>query len=235
MIITHPSSDKEEWPLKQWDIITTIGDHAVDNIGMTQVAENLRLNFGYFIPKLAKDGKVPLSINRGGKAVQIELPVSADTESLLPQLGNKYPSYFIYGPLVFSPVYSEHLRLNPTVLSFRGSPILGRGFGKRKFADEQLVTVCSPLLPHKITKGYDIDYFPCVSKVNGTKIKSLKHLIETLRDCKDDFVTFEWSDQHVENIVFKRTEIVAATDDILDDNGIRSRASADLADVWPSK
>jgi len=234
MIITHPSSDKD-WPLQQWDIITTIGDHAIDNTGMVQVAENLRLNFGYFIPKLAKDGKVPLAINRAGKAMQIELPVSSDTQGLLTQLGTSYPSYFIYGPLVFSPVYTEHLRLNPTILSFRGSPILSRGFGKRAFPDEQLVTVCSPLLPHRITKGYDVDYFPCVAKVNGVKIKNLKHLIETLRDCKDEFVTFEWTDQHVENIVFKRTEIVAATDEILDDNGIRSRSSTDLADIWPAK
>ncbi len=234
MIITRGSSDKD-WPLQQWDIITTIGDHAVDNTGMVQVAENLRLNFGYFIPKLAKDGKVPLSINRAGKAMQIELPVSSDTQGLLPPLGTAYPSYFIYGPLVFSPVYTEHLRLNPTILSFRGSPILSRGFGKRAFPDEQLVTVCSPLLPHRITKGYDVDYFPCVAKVNGVKIKNLKHLIETLRDCKDEFVTFEWTDQHVENIVFKRAEIVAATDEILDDNGIRSRSSADLSDIWPAK
>jgi S1-C subfamily serine protease len=235
MIITRASSDKPEWPLKQWDIITAIGDHKVDNTGMVQVADNLRLAFGYYTPRLVKDGKIPLSINREGKPIDIQLPVTADSERLLQHLDTAYPSYFIYGPLVFSPVYSEHLRLNPTVLSFRGSPILTHGFDKRKNPDDQLVTVCSPLFPHKITKGYDVDYFPCVAKVNGTKIKNLKHLIETLRDCKDDFVTFEWYDQHVENIVFKRSDIEKSTDEILDDNGIRNRASPDLADVWPLK
>jgi S1-C subfamily serine protease len=235
MIITRPSSDASDWPLKKWDIITAIGDHKVDDTGMTQVAENLRLNFAYYAPKLCKDGKVPLSIVRDGKPMNIELPVSSDSNRLLPHLGTSYPSYFIYGPLVFTPVYAEHLRLNSTVLSFRGSPILTKGFSKRTDPDEQLVTVCSPLFPHRITKGYDVDYFPCVAKVNGTKIKNIRHLIETLRDCKDEFVIFEWYDQHVENLVFKRSDILATTDEILDDNGIRNRASPDLAEIWPAK
>lgn len=235
MIITRPAKTDPEWPLQSWDIITAVGGKELDNTGMVQVAPNLRLRFDYFTPKLGAGGKLPLSINRFGKAMQIELPVSADDNRLLPHLGNTYPSYFIYGPLVFSPVYAEHQRLNATLLSYRNSPILSRGFSRRAFPDEQLVTVCSPLLPHRITKGYDVDYFPCVAKVNGTPIKNLNHLIETLRDLKDDFVTFEWFDQHVENLVFKRSEIVAATDEILDDNGIRSRASTDVADVWPMK
>jgi S1-C subfamily serine protease len=235
MIITRPSTDLPDWPLKSWDIITGVGDRSVDNTGMVQVAPNLRLRFDYFTPKLAASGKLPLSINRFGKAMKVELPVSSDDNRLLPHLGNSYPSYFIYGPLVFSPVYSEHQRLNATLLSYRNSPILSRGFSRKAFDDEQLVTVCSPLLPHRITKGYDVDYFPCVARVNGTAIKNLKQLIETLRDSKDEFVTFEWHDMHVENLVFKRSDIDAATDEILDDNGIRSRASSDVADVWPAK
>lgn len=235
MIITKPSSDAADWPVKQWDIITAVGPHKVDNTGMVQVAPNVRLRFDYYTPKLGASGKLPLSINRFGKAMDIELPVWTDDKRLLPHLGNSYPSYFIYGPLVFSGVYSEHQRLSATLLSFRGSPILTRGFSTRKFDGEQLVTVCSPLLPHRITKGYDVDYFPCVAKVNGTPIKNLRHLVEVLRDLKDDFVTFEWHDQHVESLVFKREELQTAWDEILEDNGIRSRASSDIADAWPAK
>lgn len=235
MIITKPSSDAADWPVKQWDIITAVGPHKVDNTGMVQVAPNVRLRFDYYTPKLGASGKLPLSINRFGKAMDIELPVWTDDKRLLPHLGNSYPSYFIYGPLVFSGVYSEHQRLSATLLSFRGSPILTRGFSTRKFEGEQLVTVCSPLLPHRITKGYDVDYFPCVAKVNGTPIKNLRHLVEVLRDLKDDFVTFEWHDQHVESLVFKREELQTAWDEILEDNGIRSRASSDIADAWPAK
>lgn len=236
MIITRPSSDDPAWPLKPWDIITAVGPHNIDNTGMVQVAPNLRLRFDYFTPKLGASGKLPLSINRFGKAMQVELPVHAESRQLLSNLGNSYPSYFVYGPLVFSAVYSDHVRrLNMTALAYRNSPILTRAFDDREFEGEQLVTVCSPLLPHAITKGYDVDYFPCVAKVNGVAIKNLKHLVETLKAETSDFIVFEWHDHHVENLVFKRAELLDAWDDILDDNGIRNRASPDVADVWPAK
>ena len=39
----------------------------------------------------------------------IELPVSAGTTELIESLRGRYPSYFVYGPLVFSPVTAEFL------------------------------------------------------------------------------------------------------------------------------
>jgi len=71
-----------------------------------------------------------------------------------------------------------------------------------------------------------------VGKVNGTPIQSLKQLVETLRDLKDDYVIFEFADEGTETVVFKRDEIMKATDEILDDNSVRSPCSADLEKVW---
>src|SRR3954451_10155030 len=47
-------------PLKEWDVITKIGDSAVDDQGMVQVGAgaNLRIRFAYLVQKLAKNGKV---------------------------------------------------------------------------------------------------------------------------------------------------------------------------------
>jgi len=54
------------------------------------------------IQRVANNGKVPVSVVRAGKPMQIQLPVSAEHPTLVTDLRGGYPSYFIYGPLVFS-------------------------------------------------------------------------------------------------------------------------------------
>jgi len=56
-----------------------------------------------------------------------------------------------------------------------------------------------------------------------------------LRDCKDEFIILAFDSRFGETLVFKRSEIVAATDDILTDNGIRSQGSTDTMEVWNAK
>jgi hypothetical protein len=75
-----------------------------------------------------------------------------------------------------------------------------------------------------------------VKSVNGIKLKNLPHMVETLRDLKDDYVTFEFAGiRGNETIVFKREDVLKATEDILNDNGIRQEASEDLRKVWRAK
>ncbi len=102
MVVHRPDSTNPAYPLKEWDVITKIGDTPVDDQGMIKLGTNLRVHFPYLIQKIARNGKVPLTIVRAGKEIQIELPVSPDHPLVIPSLGNDYPPYFICGPLVFS-------------------------------------------------------------------------------------------------------------------------------------
>jgi PDZ domain len=74
-----------------------------------------------------------------------------------------------------------------------------------------------------------------VYSVNGTPIKSLKHLVELLRDLKDPFVTFEFNQKGGEALVFSRSAVMGATEEILTDNGVRAQASPELLSVWQAK
>ena len=59
--------------------------------------------------------------------------------------------------------------------------------------------------------------------------------LEVLRDSKDKFITIEFAGRDGETMVFPRAEMLAATDGILTDNGIRSRGSPDIMAVWNAK
>ncbi len=91
------------------------------------------------------------------------------------------------------------------------------------------------MFSHKITKGYGQVFGAVVSTVNGTPVKNLAHLVELLRDASGEFLEFDFVDRHVEKLVFRRAEIMAATEEILSNNGIRKQYSEDLAAVWGKK
>jgi PDZ domain len=71
-----------------------------------------------------------------------------------------------------------------------------------------------------------------VATVNGVHIRSLAHLVSVLRDLKDENVVFEFEGRSGESMVFARAQMVAATDAILTDNGVRAQGSADMLAVW---
>ncbi len=244
MIVHKPNSLDPAYPLKEWDVITRIGDTPVDDQGMIQMGTNLRVRFAYLVQKIAKDGKVQLTVVRAGKEVKVELPVSPKYPVVTPELGNAYPSYFIYGPLVFSTATDQFVRgLTGNArgarwmswLITRGSPMVSRFDDKPAFPGEELVVVPSPLFPHKLSQGYSNPFCEVVKAVNGIPIKNLNHLVEVLRDARGEFITIEFNNRAGETLVFPRTAMLAATDDILTDNGIRSQGSPDTLAVWNAR
>jgi S1-C subfamily serine protease len=241
MVVHRPARSDPAYPLKEWDVISRIGDTPIDNQGMVKIDKDLRVSFGYLIQKLAKDGKLPLTVLRGGKSMGVQLPVSTEHPTLVEDLHGGYPSYFIYGPMVFSPATWQlvsTLQNNIGMMRMFGllkSPLVTRALDEPDAELEQLVIVASPFFPHKIANGYSSAVGAVVYSVNGVHIKSLKHLVAVLRDLKDPFVTFEFDQKGGEALVFSRQAIMAATDDILSDNGVRAQGSADTLEVWQDK
>jgi len=241
MVVHRPDKTDASYPLKEWDVITRIGDTPIDNQGMVKIDKDLRVNFGYMIQRLVKDGKLPLTVVRGGKTLKIELPVSAERPTLAADLHGEYPSYFVYGPMVFSRATRQFLsgfENNANLLRLLGfvkSPLVTRVFDTPTPDLEELVIVSSPFFPHKLANGYSNPTGSVVYSINGTPIKSLAHLVAVLRDLKDPFVTIEFGSKGGEALVFSRTAIMAATDEILTDNGVRAQGSQDMMTVWQPK
>jgi len=241
MVVHRPDKTDSSYPLKEWDVITRIGDTSIDNQGMVKIDKDLRVNFAYMIQRLAKDDKLPLTVVRAGKPLKIELPVSANRPTLAPDLHGEYPSYFVYGPIVFSRASRQFLSLFENnagllrILGFVKSPLVTRVFDAPSADLEELVIISSPFFPHKLANGYSNATGSVVYSINGTPVKSLKHLVALLRDLQDPFVTIEFASRSGEALVFSRAAIMAATDEILTDNGVRAQGSPDMLAVWQAK
>jgi S1-C subfamily serine protease len=241
MVVHRPDKTDASYPLKEWDVITRIGETPIDNQGMVKIDKDLRVNFAYMIQRVTKDDKLPLTVVRAGKPLRIELPVSANRPILAPDLHGEYPSYFVYGPIVFSRATRQFLAAFENnagllrVLSFVKSPLVTRIFDAPSADLEELVIISSPFFPHKLANGYSNATGSVVYSINGTPVKSLKHLVALLRDLTDPFVTVEFANRSGEALVFSRAAIVAATDEILTDNGVRAQGSPDMLAVWQAK
>ena len=89
-------------PLRQWDVVTKIGDTPIDDEGMVRLRDGLRVYFRYEVQKIARGGTVPLTLVRAGKEMTVALPVPTKQTMLIPDVEGDYPSYFVWGPLAFT-------------------------------------------------------------------------------------------------------------------------------------
>ncbi|MBB5368043.1 MULTISPECIES: S1C family serine protease [unclassified Janthinobacterium] len=240
-VVLAPFSKEADYPLKELDVITHIGDFPIDNQGMVKLNANSRVRFQYRVQQLAKNGLLPLTVVRNGASMKVSLPVSSSHPMLIPSLAGNYPSYFIFGPMVFSRATSEFMNVpngNPQILygmAFAGNPLMTRRGDKPDAQREELVVIASPFFPHKLMNGYSTRFFSVLYSVNGVPVRSLAHLVTLLRDQTDDLLTFRFEQRDAEAIVVPRKEMLAATESILTDNGIRSEASPDMLKIWNEK
>lgn len=240
-VVHRPYKTDASWPLKEWDVITHIGEYPIDNQGMVKLGSNLRVRFQYRIQQVAKNGKVPMTIVRGGKTMKVEVPTSGPRPLLIPDLNGGYPSYFVYGPVTFTRATAEFmasLASNAAAMnaySFNASPLVTRRGDSPDATREELVVISGPFFPNRLVTGYGNRVGSVVDTVNGTRIRSLAHLVSTLRDLKDEHVVFRFDQRYGESLILPRKAALDATEGILSDNGIRTQGSEDMMKVWGGK
>jgi S1-C subfamily serine protease len=238
VMVTQPFRQEASYPLKTGDVITHIGDQPLDCQGQIAIQDGLRGSYQYLVGKRAVNGKVKLAILREGKPLTVEVPVSSDARRAIQGLNGRYPRYFIYGPMVFSTA-SQELRNQLSeefvcrLLAIQ-SPLVQRLADQRTFEGEELVILGYSLFPHRIAKGYDRTTFGVVTRVNGAAVRNLNHVVELLRDASGEFVTIELAG-HYETLVFRRTELIGSTEEILTTEGIRRQGSEDVMKIWDAK
>lgn len=240
-VVHRPARDDANYPLKELDVITHIGDTLIDNQGMVKLNANIRVQFQYRVQQLAKKGKLPLTIVRAGKVMQVQLPVSATAALLIPDLNGSYPSYFIYGPIAFSRASAEFLGAVSgnaavlTALAFNASPLVVNRGDAPSPVREELVVVTAPFFPHKLVSGYSNRFGAVVYSINRVPVKSLAHLVALLRDLKDEFVVIHFDQHYGETMVLPRKAMLESTENILSDSGIRAQGSPDMLAIWQGK
>ena len=240
-VVRRPAFSDASYPLKEWDVITHIGDTPIDNQGMIRTGQNLHVRFQYAVPRVAAGGKVPLTIVRAGKTMKVQVPVSVQRKLLVSSLDGQYPSYFVYGPIVFTRVTAEFVApfagnvQAMNALTLTSSPLVTRRGEYATAEREEMVAISAPFFAHRSMNGYGNRFGAVIQSVGGTPVKSLAHLVTLLRDAKEELITLRFEMRSAETMVVRRKEMVEITEKILDDNSIRQQGSSDMMAIWKGK
>jgi hypothetical protein len=223
-------------------VITRIGDTPIDDQGMVTLEGGVRVRFVCMVQRLGARSSVALTIWRDGKAQKLDMPLVTDRPLLIRDLDGGFPPYFIYGPIAFTRVTGDLVTglmrasaTNTNTLDAfirSGNPMFTRRSDQPDENQQELVMVAGPFFPHALTAGYGGKAGSVVESINGTRVRSLQQMVEVLRDLKDPFVIIRFAAAGGEALVLPRAEMMAATDQVLRDNGIREQASPELLAIW---
>jgi S1-C subfamily serine protease len=237
VFVRQPRKADPSYPLREGDVVTHIGTAEIDNEGLVDYPDNLRLPFTALVPRLAKRGAVPVRLVRGGKRLEVGVVAAREDDRLIKPYRGRYPAYFVHGPLVFSPAIEEavatYAQGNP--FAMLGSPLMTRETDRVAFPDEELVVVTAPLLAHPIARGYSDPFGQVVKDVDGVPIRSLRHLVELLRDSRGEFLSIRFFGETSETLVFARKAMEEATPGLMAENGISKRGTDDVMAVWSAR
>ena len=240
VLVSEPERGHPEFPLltqlEPYDVLTHIGPHALDNRGDVDIAADLRGHYSYYVEKLvADDGTVPLTVLRDGESIVIDEPTYLDPPRLVPFIGNGYPRYYIFGPMVFTSATREfYSYISEDYVPYLGlfqSPLATRLFDTQAFPGEELVCVASRFFPHPMVRDYDNPHFNVIESVNDVPVKNLEHLVRLLNESEEPYLKFVYAEKSSEDMIFNRVEMKESTEEILNDNGIRYQYSSDLREL----
>ena len=237
IMVQTPGRTVASNPLCENDVVTRIGTADIDNEGMVDFEGGLRLPFSALVPRLEKNGRVPVRLIRSGKPMELSMIATREDDRLIKPYRGQYPHYFVHGPLVFSTVIDEavstYAQSNPLVMA--GSPLLARDGDRVAFPGEELIVVTAPMLVHPMTRGYSDPFGYVVKDVDGVPIKNLCQLVEVIRDGKGEYLTIRFRGDYSETLVFPRKAMEEATRELMAENGIPRRGSDKALEVWGTK
>jgi len=199
--------------LRTGDVITKIDGEPIDRQGKVTLADGSRVSLRYLVQKHADSDMVPMTLLRDGEEIEADIKLRRGDVMLAKNIGFEYPKYIIVGPMAFTPVTYGWLQT----------------LEKSKY---KWAKVCNSFLPHPISKGYDRPGYRVVKKFNDIEVRNLKHLVELMRDSQQEYFVFQFVGEIYETYVFDREEFLAATEEVLDDNGIRRQGTPELLKIF---
>lgn len=227
--------DQKGGPLEPWDIITKLNGQAVDNKGLVTIEGDRKVAMGCVIGRFVPTAEKPnhtIEILRGGKPMTLELPAYTRANRVIRNYPDGNFPYLVYGPLVFSPLHEDLLADVGGWMIFRQSPITPYLTDDRPSDGREFVSVACPLLSSPIGRGYEVIPGQTVKSVNGKTFKNFREFVQLLQGMKDEFVVFDFNESGPERIVLRSADIEAATEKLMDSNGIRRQCSKDVRDIW---
>lgn len=214
--------------LREGDVIVSFDGVQVGCEGTVPFRSTERIAFRYLISQKFSGDAAEMGIIREGAHTKVQTILQPRLHLVPYHVEGGQPSYLIIAGLVFTPL-SEPL-IEEECEDSIGLKLLAKArYSSAKFKGEQLV-ILSQVLANDVNIGYEDMGNQQALKLNGTRIKNIRHLAHLVDFCKGKYLVFEFEDNFL--AVLDREAAASAAACILKDYGIPSERSADLLEAY---
>ena len=238
VMVRRPGRDDPSYPLREGDVVTRIGAAAIDNEGMVDFEGDLRLPFTALIPRLAKDGAVPVGLIRDGKPLEAShdrhprrRPADQAVPGPVPALLRPRPARLLAGDrpggVVLRP--GQPVRDDgqpagdPRHRPGRPSPARSWWWSPRR---------CWRTRSCGATRTRSARWSRTST---ASRSRTSATWSSCLRDGKGEFLTIRFHGEVSETVVFPRKAVEEVTAELMAENGIPKRGTNDVMAVWNSR
>lgn len=204
------------------DILLAVDGRKVANNGNIRIDGNKPRSW-YFPFTMKQVGEsVSVTVLRNGKVLDLEVPIQKMKSCTRGFLYERVPDYFVFGGFAFSTVSYDFLLKVKTRFN-------ADAFRPQSFDGEEDVALVR-VFPDDCVDGYLGNDGVLVRSVNGVKVRNLKHLVELIENCRDQFVRFgiDTGDNWESQFVVETEQMRKATPRVMCNYQIPSDRSADL-------
>jgi hypothetical protein len=197
VVYTIGTGSKE---LSEGDVILSINGMQLNSYGRYEHPEYKRISFHHILLQTPDGKKIPFKIVRNGEVVTLDIVAANITSDnmLVPYyIYGKQPEYMVVGGYIFQALNRDYMGMWGDNMSGEAPPHLyhyKRDLSYKPSPEREDIVILSYVLPAEINLGYQKLSRRVVDSVNGTKITSMKHFVETVNKTSDDEflkITFE--------------------------------------------
>jgi S1-C subfamily serine protease len=211
----YPSSPADR-ALKVGDILVKIGKYNIMTNGKVEFRKGEFTHFKYAYENHQFGDTIECEVIRNGQQKKFQVRLDKHWHELSLRRVKKHeskPTYYIYGGLVFMPLYSG----NSLPYMFRDT---------YPDANKTELVKLQKVLDSELTKGFNTFGGEVIVKVNGKEFKDFSEFVSLLESEKDEFIVFE--DCYGYQLVLETKEVVKKHKEILKRYYIKADRSDDL-------
>lgn len=216
------------------DIITAIDGHKIADDGTVEFRPKEFTSFGYFIDQHQIGDTLALDIIRDSKALKKHITLTTTSKDfwlVQREIYDEFPSYFIFGGFVFTPVTKNYI--NAGMSFFGGGDELSELLYEWPSKDRREAVVVSQVLASDTNKGYHELYDWVVKKINGKTFKDFNEFYKLMASTTDEFITLEDKDGY--KVIIDRLAAEKENKKILERYHIDAARSSDLDELLNNK
>jgi len=214
--------------LETHDVILSVDGMPIDTAGNIPFRNRERVHVSAYIQTKFPGETVSLDLIRNGACLKKNVLVGLSSDLVPSHYNNRSPPYMIVAGLIFTPLSMPFLQACEAWDEYSSDNVLhlaNQYYAPLRNEGDQLI-VLSQVLAHSANLGYDELSYLLLEKVNGEKVRSLRHLYFLVKNNTQAFLKMEFSPSR-KIVVLDASTLTDVTKEVCQQHGIRLPFSID--------